>query len=55
MSCLMDVIKLVYVATVLVLEALISTSLSGIRVHLWLSKQDSTQRTQCPRMLVGKR
>jgi hypothetical protein len=41
-SCLMDAINLVFVATFLVLEALKSASLSGLRVHLWLSKQHST-------------
>ena len=38
----MDVIKRVFVTTFLVLEALMSASLPGSRVHLWLSKQDST-------------
>jgi hypothetical protein len=41
-SCLMNVIKRVFVTTFLVLEAPMSASLSGLRVHLWLSKQNST-------------
>ena len=38
----MDVIKRVFVTTFLVLEALMSASLSGLRVHLRLSKQNIT-------------
>ena len=41
-SCLSDVIKRVFVTTFFILEALMSASLSSLRVHLWLSKQNST-------------